>query len=424
MDSGSLMSECEQPPAPAAADAPPPLSPGERLAHGMQMHQSGSLQEAERIYRGLLAEFPGDANALHLLGVVRFHNDATEEGLDLVKRSLESDPANAHAWNNLGNMHMHLKHPEEAEQAYRRATTLEGASAPAWYNLGLIHLRRSEPEQALACLREATRAKPDFISALQTLAQTYYKLGRPRDSCDIYQQWAQADPGNPIPRHMLAANAGAEVPERAEESYIVKTFDEFADSFDHKLEQLGYCGPQLVAANLVHHPLYQKGRAAVLDAGCGTGWCGPLLKSTAGRLVGVDLSKNMLERAHNRGVYDELHQGELTAFMSSHPEAFDIIVASDVLIYIGNLTQALGAARTALRPGGLFCFSVEALIAPEPEEDYRLQPHGRYAHGLEYLKRAVTGAGFAETHIYSAVVRHELGRPVHAYVSWARVPET
>src|ERR1700756_3489419 len=105
---------------PAAADAAPPLSPGERLAQGMLSHQAGNLGEAERIYRSLLAEFPDDANALHLLGVVRFQNEATEEGLDLVKRSLERDPDNAHAWNNIGNMHMHLQHAKEAEEAYRR----------------------------------------------------------------------------------------------------------------------------------------------------------------------------------------------------------------------------------------------------------------------------------------------------------------
>ena len=417
------MIECEPATAAATTDTAAALSPHERLAQGMHTHQSGNLEAAERIYRALLADFPDDANALHLLGVVRFQNDATEEGLSLVQRSLESDPANAHAWNNLGNMQMQLRHPEEAEQAYRRATTLDGAAAPAWYNLALIHLHRAQGEQALACLREATRAKRDFTTALQTLAQTYYKLGRPRESCDVYRQWAEQDPDNPVPRHMLAANAGNEVPERAEEGYIVKTFDNFADQFDRQLEKLGYCAPQLVAANLVHHRLYQRGRATVLDAGCGTGWCGPLLKSTAGRLVGVDLSKNMLERARSRGVYDELHEGELTAFMASHPESFDIIVASDVLIYFGKLAPALSAARTALRPGGLMCFSLEALVAPESGEDYRLQPHGRYAHGLEYIKRELTGAGFPETYIYSAVVRHELGRPVHAFVAWARLPE-
>src|SRR5215469_3878032 len=176
---------------------------------------------------------------------------------------------------------------------------------------------------------------------------------------------------------MVAASSGEGIPERAADRYIVKTFDQFADTFDDKLQTLGYCAPELVVACVMHHPLYQSGRAVVLDAGCGTGLCGPLLRSTAGRLVGVDLSQNMLERARARGVYDELHEGELTAFMSSRPASFDVIATADVLIYFGKLDEALRAAHAALRPGGLLCFSVEALLEPAAGEDYRLHMHGR-----------------------------------------------
>ena len=312
------MAECEQPAVALAAGEAQP-SPEVRLADAMATHQAGKLAEAELAYRALLAEFPDDTNATHLLGVVRFQSGAPAEGLQLVQRSLEADPANAHAWNNLGNMYVYLKRKEEAEAAYRRATTLDGAAAPALYNLGLACLRRNELEQGLTHLRAATRARPRFVDALHTLTLLYYRLGRPQEACDVYRQWAEEDPGNPTPRHMLAASSGRDVPERCEEGHIVRMFDNFADEFEEKLRQLDYCGPQLVAMCLVHHPLYQSGRAAILDAGCGTGWCGPLLKSTAGRLVGVDLSPKMLERARSRGVYDELHEGELTAFMSSHP---------------------------------------------------------------------------------------------------------
>jgi predicted TPR repeat methyltransferase len=417
------MVECVQTPAAPEANATRPLSPGERLAQAMATHRSGDWAEAERAYRALLAELPDDANALHLLGVARFQSGASVEALELIQRSLEVDPANAHAWNNLGNMYMHLERREEGEQAYRRAVAVDRAAAAAWYNLALIHLRRAENEPALSCLREATRARRNFADALHTLAGTYYRLGRTQEAAGVYRQWAEEDPDNPTPQHMLAANCGVEVPERAAERYIVKTFDNFADHFDNKLAELGYCAPQLVAGNLVHHRLYQSGRAAVLDAGCGTGWCGPLLKSTAGHLVGVDLSKNMLERARSRGVYDELHQGELTAFMSSRPQSFDIIVAADVLIYFGKLDEVLCAARGALRPGGLFCFSVEALLEPAAAEDYRLQPHGRYAHALSYVERELKGAGFPGVQIYIAVVRHELGRPVHGYMACARLAD-
>jgi len=392
-----------------------------RLAEAMRNHQAGQLAEAEDQYRALLAEFPDDANVVHFLGVIRFQTGGSEEAVTLVKRSLEMDPDNAHAWNNLGNIYMHLQRGEEAEQAYRRAIALEPAAAPAWANLAQLAIRRSDPWQALTFLREATRARRGFTDALQALAFVYYRLGWEQQSREVYQQWLEEDPENPIPRHMVAANSGPATPSRANEGYIVKTFDEFAGHFDEKLKSLGYCAPQLAAASLIHHPLYQSGRAAVLDAGCGTGWCGPLLKSTAEHLVGVDLSPNMLEQARARGVYDELHEGELTAFMSSRPASFDIIVATDVLIYFGRLQEAFAAAQGALRSGGLFCFSVEALVQPAPAQDYRLHMHGRYSHSRAYLERALAEAGFPRVQIDSVVLRQELGAPVQGYVAVARL---
>ena len=53
----------------------------------------------------------------------------------------------------------------------------------------------------------------------------------------------------------------------------------------------------------------------VLDAGCGTGLCGPLVAPYARRLSGVDLSAGMLARAKEKNVYDALVQGELTEYL-------------------------------------------------------------------------------------------------------------
>jgi predicted TPR repeat methyltransferase len=215
---------------------------------------------------------------------------------------------------------------------------------------------------------------------------------------------------------MLAAISGEGVPERADDRYIVKTFDGFADSFDEQLAGLGYSAPQLVAASLIVHPLYLTGRAEVLDAGCGTGWCGPLLRATAGRLVGVDLSSRMLALARARGIYDELQEAELTAFMSLRPAAFDIIVSADVLCYFGRLEPAIRAAHEALLSGGLLCFSVEALAEAAAGECFRLGQHGRYSHTRPYLEQVMSDTGFEAPVIDTVVLRQELGQPVKGYL--------
>jgi predicted TPR repeat methyltransferase len=163
-----------------------------------------------------------------------------------------------------------------------------------------------------------------------------------------------------------------------------------------------------------------SGRAAVLDAGCGTGWCGPLLRATAGHLVGVDLSPGMLALARQRGVYDELHEAELTGFLGERPAAFDIIVLADVLCYFGKLEPAIRAARDALLSGGLLCFSVEALAEAAAGDCFQLGQHGRFTHARPYLERIMIDAGFGPPGIDSVVLRQELGKPVRGYLVTGR----
>jgi predicted TPR repeat methyltransferase len=411
------MSAGEQESGEMAADEPQAVPAAEeRLGAAMRDHQAGRVAEAERAYRALLAEDPDDANATHYLGMLRFQTGAVEEGLGLVRRSVEAEPGNAHAWNNLGNMYVQMQRDGEAEEAYLRATALDPRLAAAWYNLARVFSRDNKFERALVCLRNVTRIISGFGDALQTLAHVYYRLGRPDEARAVYQQWAEEAPDDPTPQHMLAAMSGQGVPERADDRYIVKTFDGFADSFDEQLAILGYNAPQLVASSLIVHPLYLSGRAAVLDAGCGTGWCGPLLRATAGHLVGVDLSGRMLALARQRGVYDELHEAELTAFLGERPAAFDIIVLADVLCYFGRLEPAIRAARDALLPDGLLCFSVEALTEAAVAESFQLGRHGRYSHKRPYLEGVMSGAGFEPPVIDDVVLRQELGQPVTGHL--------
>src|SRR5690606_33739696 len=126
----------------------------------------------------------------------------------------------------------------------------------------------------------------------------------------------------------------------------------FSSSFDDQLRALEYRAPELLAAAVLGE-LPAGARLDVLDAGCGTGLCGPLLRSAAARLAGVDLSGGMVGKARERGIYDDLHVQELTAFMAASPASFDVIVSADTLVYFGALEAVAQAARQCLRGGGL-----------------------------------------------------------------------
>lgn len=105
---------------------------------------------------------------------------------------------------------------------------------------------------------------------------------------------------------------------------------------------------------------------ACADLGCGTGLMGPLLRPDCGRLVGVDLSAGMCDKARARGCYDSVHVCELVEWLQALAtgggdasscgggggRGFDLLVAADVLVYIGDLQPLLAAAGDACSASG------------------------------------------------------------------------
>jgi predicted TPR repeat methyltransferase len=390
------------------------------IEKAIRLHQAGRLAEAEAAYLGLLRTRPNDADVLHFLGLLRMHQGRRPAAIELIQRSLRILATNPHAWNNLGNLLLAEDQQEEAEAAYMRATHLSPKMAEAWFNLGVLFRRKRRPEDALKSFRNVLDSNPQFSRAYESLGLLLYRMGQPTHAADVYRKWLEVEPGNPVARHMVAATSGDQVPERAPDRYVSQVFDSFANSFDQSLKNLDYAAPQLLAAALAERVQFGENRFDILDAGCGTGLCGVLLRSSAKTLVGVDLSAGMLAKARERKIYDQLLEAELCACMRAHPAEYDIVNCADTLVYFGAIEEAMAAARTCLRPGGLFAFTLEA----EPEdstERYRLQAHGRYTHAAGYVREAVRAAGFDDPEIEAVVLRKERGLDVNGHLVIARL---
>ena len=161
---------------------------------------------------------------------------------------------------------------------------------------------------------------------------------------EIFEEWLKEEPDHPIARHMLAACSGRDVPARASDAFVEKTFDSFAGSFDSKLAKLQYRAPALVAGMLADSDVEASKSLDVLDAGCGTG-----LVRTAPRAVCAPAGRRRSVGAHagagarTRHVYDELVKVELTAYLRDCPGSFDVIVSADTLVYFGPLEDVVAA---------------------------------------------------------------------------------
>lgn len=436
--------------------APQVLTADDALRLATALHQQGRLSDAEAIYRCLLEAVPEHPGALHFLGVLRHQLGHDEEGLSLLRRALQVDPSYADAHCNLGNVLKHLGRfeeaegcyrevirldpghagahnnlgvvlkvqgrLEEAEAAYRRAVALDPDHADAHHNLGNALKRQGRLAEALGAYRHAIALNPRHADARKFLGLALRAAGRVEEAVAVFRDWASCEPENPVARHLFAACAGEDVPDRAPDAYVATVFDRLADSFDEHLRDLEYRAPELVAEALRREIPSPAKDFDVLDAGCGTGLCAEFLRPYARHLSGVDLSAGMLARARRLQAYDALFQAELTRFLVATPAHYDLIVSADTLCYFGNLEEVLTAAQGALRPGGLLVFTVERQAEGAP--GFCLEPHGRYSHGEAYLRETLSGSGFESATIERAVLRREAGEPVEGLVAGARRQES
>lgn len=454
------MSKRKPPPAagPSATGQPPPvakrISLDEALDYGLRLHREGRLGDAEAVYRQILAAVPEQPDALHFLGVLCHQSGRSEEALKCIAQALAARPEYADAHNNLGNVLKELGRLEEAAEAYRRTTAIQPTHADAHSNLGVVlrglgRLEEAEmayrmaieqqPEhveaqynlgnllkasgrlaEAASAYRAAIAVQPGHSDAHRNLLAALERAGRSEEIAAVFEQWLRHDPDNPIARHMLAAHTGEDVPDRAADGYVQAVFDGLAGEFEAHLQAIGYRAPALLATAIGQLLPTPQATLEVLDAGCGTGLCGPLLRPYARRLAGVDLSPRMLAHARSRGVYDALIEAELGAFLAGAETAFDLIVAADTLVYFGRLDWVLQAAARALHHGGWLAFTVERAGADEATAGFRLNPHGRYSHSEPYLVACLREAGLVPVTLEVAILRHELGEPVTGIVAVAQ----
>lgn len=379
------------------------------LSEAMAAHQAGRLDAARATYEQILSRRPDDPDALNFLGMLEHSCGNGARAVDLLQASVQSAPQNPHAWINLGTVLAVLERAEEALQAYRRATELAPGQWQGWFNQATLLRRSQRFEEAIKCLTVAISLQPSQDRAYAQLGRILYTQNQLDVLAELAADWVRHNPGNPSAQHMLAAVTGQNVPDRASDAYVAQVFDAFAESFDESLAGLDYRAPQLLVEALERSLRPgESGGLEILDAGAGTGLCGPLLRPHAQRLVGVDLSSAMLAKARERGCYDELESAELVAFMQGRPAAFDVVLSADTLVYFGVLDAAIAAAASALRPGGRLLFTVERWPGAAPADRFRIRPHGRYQHAPEYVRVALVGRGFAVLEMTEVVLRKEL----------------
>ena len=263
-------------------------------------------------------------------------------------------------------------------------------------------------QTAFLCQQQAAKLDPSEPWKWKTLGEMAHILGRRADARLAYEHLLEIQPDHAEVRHLLIALRDETPPERVPDECIQQLYARFSTFYETQMrDELGYEGPERLLA-AIHDVVGDRQLPSVLELGCGTGLFGQLLKPRALRLVGIDLSPEMVATAAERGLYDQLEVAEITRWLDDCRQTFDLIVACDTLIYFGDLNQVVGRAVKLLRPGGAIAFSVERTDSAP----FRLTDSGRYAHHPDHLRHVAESAGLRVACLREEYMRMEYGEEV------------
>ena len=120
----------------------------------------------------------------------------------------------------------------------------------------------------------------------------------------------------------------------------------------------------------------------------------------------------MIEIAAAKKLYTQLVHGDIDSALRRLQGNFDLMLALDVFIYIGDLEGMFAATGPRFAPGGMFVYSIETAVI----DSFELRTTGHYVHNADYV--IVTAENYGLKHVggKTVILREEAGKRVPAYI--------
>jgi len=391
---------------------------GARNNLGNLLHESGRLVEATEQFIQAFRIDPKDPTVAVNLGIALSSQHRFTESVILYREALALNPAFDSAHFNIAKSLTQLSEYDEAEHHFHAALQLNPRHWDARVEFGLTLLDRGKLVEAFEQAQVLAGAENEPNFPHWNFGILLARAGCPDGARLCFENHRARFPADADKVAMLLATVGGAIPERASDRQIEQLYSARAARWDTGAEgQTAYQGHRLVAAALTE--LGADHVDDIVDAGCGTGLVGELLRTKTNRLVGIDMSEPMLALARQKNIYDALICGDLLDYLSNHPQGCDIIASAATLIHFGDLDPVFAAAARCLRAGGLFAFTLFPNDA-DPEAVAvgglnGLAQGGCFRHGDGYVTRTAAKHGFSV-----ALLRRE----AHEFVRKEPLPGT
>lgn len=373
--------------------------------------QQQKYPEAITHLQKLLRDEPHHEVALFDLALAYLENNELIEAKNTLEKLLLQNHQHPECNHYLATAYLQMGDREKALNYFFRQLEINPLPS-SYYNIGVLLMYQERHKEAITYFNQAADLEPGYLPTHLNLGALYLKLGATQQAIKHYEHASRIQPNDAEIQHILTALLQDKTPEKAPSEYLQHLFDQYATHYDkHLIEYLNYKVPQQL-----HKIIYDEIQPAdekwfILDLGCGTGLCGELFKEFAKKIVGIDLSQQMIHVAESKQIYSEFKVADISDALDDYHD-IDLILAADVFTYIGNLAPIFEKVARDLKPKGLFAFSVEK----GGPEDYKLQQSIRYAHSRPYLESLIKSYQFETLRLDNIILRKQKQQDVEGYI--------
>ena len=377
---------------------------------GLTLLKQSQRESAINTFNAILELNATHPGALFQLGKIAMEREQYVQATEFYLRLLGAYPFHLESQINLATCYLKLGRSADAMMYYLRALELAPNDLQVLFNVAVIATEQGRWQDAVSYYERALSINPDLFDAHYNLGILYWQLKQKQKALIHFHEALRVTPGQQAAQYAIHVLTGGRSIAGSPPTYIKSLFDSYAGHYDHHLSQiLQYQIPRIFLEALDIKPSTSWD---ILDLGCGTGLCGHLFKPYARHLVGVDLSENMLERAREKQIYDDLVCSDISVYLAQHAARYDCILAGDVFVYMGDLGQVLRLCYERLQLGGQLIFNLEIGV----KGDYVLTETGRFAHSRHYVERLITQCGYSLKSMQVVPLRLQNHTPVEGYL--------
>ena len=390
----------------------------EQFNEAVSLQQSGRIDAACKLYRHILTLLPDSPLVNYNLGTALFSQECFEEAYKCYKKALLSAPEEIDLLYNLALCSKKLGLYKETIHHYQKILTLDEQDKDSLYNLACCYKDAGMEMKAIPYYHKVLELEPGNEAALNNLAFLYHTIEDYSNAIQYYARLLEIHPDHLAAKHMSASLLGEKC-DAVPWQYIKEIFDNYSVRYENSLiSELEYKVP--VNLRLLFNDTYEVQNRSLLglDLGCGTGLAGEAFAELCRTLTGVDLSPKMAAIASTKRIYSSLQVAEIQNYLTSCSKKFTLILATDVLGYIGKLEQIFMNIYTIADPGAFFCFSIEKT----ENINYLLRPSGRFAHSFDYIEEICGQTGWKIKNYNTTNLRREKDQWIEGILCIVRKP--